>query len=126
MPAVRTFRRRPLVALAAFAILGGGCGATAPTRVERGPVVIDLDEFSLRPQEIVVRPGPVEFRTRNVGRVIHSPAVRRKGKVVAAVGGVRPGGVRTLRVVLRPGDYRFFCALANHEALGMYGRIQVR
>jgi hypothetical protein len=37
-----------------------------------------------------------------------------------ACGGDAPAG----RV--RKGDYRFFCALSNHEELGMYGTLVVR
>jgi plastocyanin len=29
-------------------------------------------------------------------------------------------------VRVRAGEYRFFCALANHEELGMYGTLIVR
>jgi hypothetical protein len=114
------------MAVALLAVGGPACGAAEPTRVEGGRVIVDLDEFSLRPQDIVVRAGPVEFRGRNVGAILHSPAIRRKGRPVAATGVVRPGGVKTARVVLRRGEYRLFCGQANHEALGMYGRLRVR
>jgi plastocyanin len=64
-----------------------------------------------------------------------APAGRvRDGRVAVAIEDFRyrpqliraaPGRMTKVARV-RKGDYRFFCALSNHEELGMYGTLVVR
>ena len=37
-----------------------------------------------------------------------------------------PGDRAPKTVRVRRGEYRFFCALSNHEELGMYGTLVVK
>jgi plastocyanin len=45
---------------------------------------------------------------------------------VAKVSSLLPGDSTSTRFRVRAGEYRFFCALSNHEELGMYGTLVVK
>ena len=49
-----------------------------------------------------------------------------RGTVVAKVSSLLPGDRASKAARVRRGEYRFFCALSNHEQLGMYGTLVVR
>jgi hypothetical protein len=70
--------------------------------------------------------GRVHFNVRNFGEDGHDLAVRTAGRVLGAIGEVRPGRSATLSVRLRtPGRYRVFCSLEGHEARGMHALLRV-
>jgi len=114
--------------LAASALaLWAGCGSEERTaRAEGGRVAVALDDYAFDPQAISARPGRVNFALSNRGRVAHSFRLRREGRPVAQVPSLLPGDTETAAITLRRGNYRIFCALANHEELGMYGSLSVR
>ncbi len=122
--------RRPLaLALLAAAVLAAcaGCGASQPVaHAKGGRIAVALDDFLFDPQTISARSGPLTFELHNRGRLAHSFRLRRAGKPVAQVPSLQPGESRTVTLRLKPGNYRIFCALANHEQLGMYGTLTVR
>ena len=122
-------RRRaapPLLAAAALA-LWAGCGSEERTaRADGGRVSVVLDDYAFDPQVITARPGRVTFALRNRGRVAHSFRLRREGRPVAQVPSLLPGDRESASFTLKRGNYRIFCALANHEELGMYGALSVR
>jgi plastocyanin len=89
-------------------------------------VTVTALDFRYEPQLIRARPGTLSFDLVNHGRLAHTFRLSRKGHIVAKVSSLLPGGHATKSVRVRPGDYRFFCALANHEELGMYGTLVVR
>ena len=51
---------------------------------------------------------------------------RGEDKIVAKVSSLLPGDRASQDRRVRKGTYRFFCALSNHEELGMYGTLVVR
>jgi plastocyanin len=75
-----------------------------------------------------VAPGRVTFNVRNFGEDGHDLAVRTSsGRVLGAIGELRPGRTATLTVRLRtPGRYRLFCSLEGHEAKGMHAVLRVK
>jgi plastocyanin len=112
-----------LVTLLAFA----GCGsAGAPVRTSDTRFTITLDDYLLRPQELRVPKGKrLTVTVRNEGRLGHTFRIRSVNHVVLAETTIRPGESRTRSFKLAPGNYTMFCALANHEELGMYGKLTV-
>lgn len=122
--------RRPaaLAVLAAASLaLWAGCGSSEPAaRASGGRVAVVLDDFRFKPQAVVAKAGRLTFELRNRGRLAHSFRLRRAGRPVAQVPSLLPGASRTATFTLRRGNYRVFCALANHEELGMYGTLTVR
>jgi plastocyanin len=122
-----TRRALLLVVLALAAATLAACGDGQSTgRARGGRVKVTALDFRYRPQLIHARPGALRFDLLNRGRLAHTFRLSRKGQVVAKVSSLRPGGHATKSVRVRAGEYRFFCALANHEELGMYGTLIVR
>ena len=120
--------RRPLILLllAVPAAALPACGDDEPAaRARGGRVAVVLDDFRYRPQTIRAAPGRVRVALVNRGRLAHTFRVER-GSIVAKVPSLLPGERATKRFRVRAGEYRFFCALANHEELGMYGTLIVR
>ena len=72
--------------------------------------------------------GRVKLNVRNFGEDGHDLAIRTaSGRVLGAIGEVRPGRSATLSVRLRkPGRFRVFCSLEGHEAKGMHAVLRVK
>ena len=123
-------RPRHLIALAlaaTAALPAAGCADdAAPARVRDGRVNVTLDDFSIAPQRIRAKPGPITFRVLNRGAIGHTLRVMRGDREVAAVKTLLPGASATAAGTLRRGDYDLVCILGNHEVLGMYGTLAVR
>ena len=118
MPLPRSF----IVGLAA-AVLAGCGGAPEPERVRDGRLEIRLDDFSIRPQSVRAPAGsPLTFAVVNRGRLPHTFRVE-DAKLRVEQSTLKPGARATLTARLPRGRYRMFCAIANHEELGMYGTL---
>lgn len=117
-----------LVAPALVAALGPvGCGGDEPpTRARDGRVTVALDEFLYAPQALRAPSGELTFALSNRGRVGHTFRLRREGRLYVKVPTLKPGERERVSRRLEPGAYRFFCAIANHEELGMHGSLVVR
>jgi plastocyanin len=130
-PSARTTALGLLAALAAA--LCAGCSEDRPVR-EREPVVrVTLDEYAITPQAISVPSGRVELVARNVGRLTHNLRVEAppkdpddRPKPLGTTPTAQPGATVRTTVTLKAGTYRLRCTLANHDDLGMYGKLVVR
>jgi plastocyanin len=105
-----------------------GCGAEEPARVKAPAdrIAVTVSDFRYTPQNITAKPGRLEVTLTNRGRLAHTFRVERKNTIVKKVSSLLPGDTATTSIPLRKGEYRFFCALSNHEELGMYGTLVVR
>jgi plastocyanin len=114
--------------LPVLCLLLAGCGAQAPpaVTVKHQRVTITATDFRYTPQTIVARPGRLRLRIVNRGRLAHTLWISRKDHNVAKASSLLPGVRTTKTLKVRKGTYRFFCALSNHEELGMYGTLIVR
>jgi hypothetical protein len=101
---------------AAVASAGRPAVASRPTSVGVGEREWRISLYRSR-----VPLGRVRLNVRNFGEDGHDLAVRtRSGRVLGALGEIRPGETDTLTVRLRrPGRYVVFCSLEGHEARGM-------
>jgi uncharacterized cupredoxin-like copper-binding protein len=121
MPLVRT-----TAALLAAAVLSG-CGGAEPTVQVRGQrVALELDDFLIRPQNMRAEAGELTFAVSNRGRLPHNFRLRDEGREVVQIATLLPGKSATGSARLRPGTYKMVCTVANHEQLGMTGRLVVR
>jgi plastocyanin len=122
--------RRPLLllVLALPAAALPACGGDEPAgRVRDGRVAVALDDFRYRPQLIRASAGRIRFDLVNRGRLAHTFRLERgEDQIVAKVSSLLPGDRARKTVRVRKGEYRFFCALSNHEELGMYGTLVVK
>jgi plastocyanin len=121
-------RHAPLLLLClAAAALPAGCADDEPAaRAESGRVAITAEDFRYDPQDIRASPGRLRFDLANKGRLAHTFRLERRNHIVAKVSSFLPGDRATKTVRVRAGEYRFFCALSNHEELGMYGTLTVK
>ena len=121
MPLVRT------TATLLAAVLLAGCGGAGPTvRARDQRVEIELDDFLIRPQNVRAQAGRLTFAVTNQGRFGHNFRLRDEGREVVEVTTLLPGESATRTATLRPGSYKMVCTVANHEQLGMTGRLVVR
>jgi plastocyanin len=112
-----------LVAGAALALALTASGKPArPTAVGVGE-----REWRIALYRSRVPAGRVRFNVHNFGEDGHDLAVRtRSGRLLGAAPEIRPGGTASLTLRLRrPGRYRVFCSLADHEARGMRATLRV-
>jgi plastocyanin len=120
-------RTRTLLALAATAAaLASGCGE-GPTVTQRTRTfTITLDDYLIRPQRIrVPKGGPLTITVHNRGRLGHTFRIRSANHNVMVLTTIPPGGTRRRAFRLRAGRYTMYCALSNHEELGMHGTLVV-
>ena len=105
-----------------------GCGAEepAPVRAKDDAIALTVKDFRYEPQNITAAPGRLKVTLTNEGRLAHSLRVERKNTIVAKISSLLPGDSDSTTFKVRKGRYRFFCALSNHEELGMYGTLVVK
>ena len=112
--------------LAAAVLTGcGGAGPTAEVRDQRAE--IELDDFLISPQNVRAQAGELTLAVTNKGRLGHNLRIRGgpDGEQVVTTT-LLSGKAATKTVTLRPGTYTMLCTVANHEQLGMTGRLVVR
>jgi plastocyanin len=115
------------LALLALALGAAGCGSEDPVRARDRTIAIALDDFTITPQTVRARPGPLTVDLVNRGRIGHNFRLRRGGANVRKVSTLLPGARLRVRVrKLSRGGFTMYCGVANHEELGMYGTLTVR
>jgi uncharacterized cupredoxin-like copper-binding protein len=123
-----------VVALAALTACSGGedTGTTATTTssaaapsssatgaAEGETVTATEGEMFIELSEDSFSAGSYTFEVVNEGSGTHDFVVERDGADVAASETIGPGASTTLTVDLEPGEYVFYCSVANHRAMGM-------
>lgn len=121
------------IVLAALTLVGCG-GGPSYTHVRDGVVKIDLDEYTLRPENVEVPAGTIHLVAHNSGRLTHNLAIeswdREEGEEPITYGRtdtLQPGQTAHERepITLKPGKYRLVCTIGNHDDLGQYGELKV-
>jgi plastocyanin len=123
-----TPRTRTLLAAVAAAALLAGCGGDGgPTvREPTGKFTVTLDDYLIRPQTIHVPKGELTVTVTNHGLLGHTFRIRSANHDVLKFTTIKPGETRPPRTFkLAPGRYTMYCALSNHEELGMHGTLVV-
>jgi plastocyanin len=111
----------------AFALALAGCGdAGEPVRERSTSFTVVLDDYYLRPQELRVPKGKrLTITVTNRGRLGHTLRIRGATRNILAFTALRPGESRTREFSPQEGRYTMYCVLANHEELGLYGKLTV-
>ena len=125
--------------LAALLLLGAltvaGCGGgQSYTSANDGVLHVTLDEYRIRPENIVVPAGRIHIEAVDTGRLTHNLAIEsfdnEKGVEPTLYGRtdtLHPGqhGSEQAPITLKPGKYRLTDTIANHDDLGQYGELKV-
>ena len=133
------------VALAGVLIAASGCAGEDAARSGTRIVRVSERDFAIKaPKRLAA--GEVDIAVRNHGPDAHELiAVRTDGArlplrtdgatideealedvELGALEPGEPGGLRHMRVRLKPGRYELFCTMAGHYAGGMHSRLVVR
>jgi plastocyanin len=117
--------RTRTLALALAAALATACGGP-PTAKEPAHFTITLDDYLIRPQRVRVPKGEeLTVTVVNHGRLGHTFRIRSVNHNVMQLTTIPPGGTKTRSFKLAAGNYTMYCALSNHEELGMSGTLIV-
>jgi plastocyanin len=128
MPSPRTSVSAVIAAAAlAFAGAATGCGGAEvrPERARERALTIAMHDYYFRPQAARAEPGKLRVTLSNDARIPHNFRLQHNGRLYAEVTALKPGEQETHTYELPRGSYKMFCSIANHEELGMYGRLTV-
>lgn len=124
-------RRATLPVLVAAALIPSGCG-DEPVRVTDGTLRVTIEEYRITPKRFVAPAGELRIVARNDGRLNHNLRVeipresrRERVRVIGGTPTARPGTTASGSVRLAPGTYRLTCTIGNHDALGIWGELEV-
>jgi plastocyanin len=99
---------------------GGGGGAAQTLNISADPSgALKFDKSSL-----TAKAGTVTIKMDNPSSLPHAVAVEGNG-VDKDGETVNKGGVSTVTVDLKAGDYEFYCPVDGHKAAGMEGKLTV-
>ena len=116
---------RTLSLVLAAALAASGCGGAKAVR-DASDFNVTLDDYLIRPQKIRVPKGErLTVTVHNAGRLGHTFRLRSANHVVLALTTIPPNGTKSRSFKLAAGSYTMFCALSNHEELGMSGTLVV-
>jgi uncharacterized cupredoxin-like copper-binding protein len=74
----------------------------------------------------IEKPGVVQFRVQNAGQAVHALEIEAPGGEVETEQ-IPAGKSATLTANLdKPGKYKWYCPVGDHEAQGMTGTVTVR
>jgi plastocyanin len=125
MPLVRAAIAVLLAVLVAVTVYG--CGNAPPTtRAADGRVSFTLDDFAITPQKVRLPAGRVTFTATNRGRTTHTLRVTNGTRDLLKITTLKPGERGSATATLPAGTFKLYCAIANHEELGMWGTLVVR
>jgi uncharacterized cupredoxin-like copper-binding protein len=88
---------------------------------------VSATEFHLTLSRPSVKAGVVQIELQNDGEDPHDLRVRRVGgSHTFGIPLVQPGNRRTVAIHVKPGSYRLWCSVADHQQLGMQALLRVR
>ena len=125
-------RHRAMASLGALAVATAfaGCLGKNPN-TPQGPPVATINvretEMKIDPKNVTVdKPGAVEFKVQNAGRVVHALEIEGPTGEVKT-NEIQAGKSAKLMANLnKPGKYKWYCPVDDHEGMGMTGTITVR
>jgi uncharacterized cupredoxin-like copper-binding protein len=87
-------------------------------------VAVGETEFKITLPNTTLKAGSYEFVAHNTGKLGHDLVIRGNG-VNAKTPVYNPGQTQTLKVMLKPGKYDFYCSVPGHKQAGMNVEVTV-
>jgi uncharacterized cupredoxin-like copper-binding protein len=117
---------RTLAALLIGLATATGCGGGAAVREQTGAFNVTLDDYLIRPQSLrVPKNQELTVTVHNAGKLGHTFRIRSSNHDVLKFTTLAPGETKSRSFKLAAGRYTMYCALSNHEELGMHGTLVV-
>jgi plastocyanin len=117
---------RTLAALLIALATATGCGGGTTAREQTGDFHVTLDDYLIRPQSIrVPKNQQLTVTVHNAGKLGHTFRIRSSNHDVLKFTTLAPGETKSRSFKLAAGQYTMYCALSNHEELGMHGTLVV-
>jgi plastocyanin len=108
------------IAVALLTACGGGSSASCPSpSAGSGTLGATEKDYSIELASTDLSAGTYEITVCNEGGSTHDLAVEKDGDTLQTSDRIGPGESTTLTIDLEPGDYVFYCSIANHRAMGM-------
>jgi plastocyanin len=103
-------------------------GAGKPVKAKDGKLEMPTDpngQLAYITKVATAPAGPLEIDSKNASSTPHDIAIEGNG---VKEGGktVSNGGVSTISVTLKPGEYTYYCTLPGHREGGMLGKLTVK
>ena len=114
-----------LLITAATSLVSCGWQKDTVAEVTAGKVTIVITEYRLRPNKITARPGAIEIKAINDGKLAHNPMIVDGERLVARTPTFQHGS-RLIKTVLRAGTYKLMSNIGKDEDLGVRGTITVK
>lgn len=122
--------RKLAVILLVLSFALAACGSNEATNTPAGTgggaqnITVDLNEWEVAPKDLKVKAGKITFDVKNTGKFLHSLAIE-GGGVKQESQKIKGGENTKLEVDLKPGTYKTWCPVGNHEEQGMVGELVV-
>ena len=82
------------------------------------PVEVHLSEYTIMMPKTLPA-GPTTFIVHDAGAKAHSFKIEGPGLEELLAKPLHPGETGTLKVTLKPGEYKVYCPIGSHSAKGM-------
>ena len=107
-------------------LLAAGLAVAFSSVVRAQAVPVTVSEWKVQIARDTLKAGPVTFRVKNDGSVVHGFQVLGEG-VDKSTPQIPAGQSATLAVTLKPGTYEVYCPMAenSHKMAGMSKKITV-
>jgi len=102
--------------------------ATPSVAATAQTVTFHETEFKIDPPTVALAAGTYQFVYVNDGKFPHDLHVTGQGstqEIAGATETLKPGGMGSFMITLKPGTYTFFCAVPGHRDRGMQGTLTV-
>ncbi len=109
---------------AATSLTSCGWHKDTAAEVKDGKVTVAITEYRLRPNKITARPGTIEIKAINDGKLAHNLMILDGERLVARTPTFQHGS-RLIKTVLREGTYKLTSNIGKDEDLGVRGTITV-
>lgn len=102
-----------------------GSDSTSGAQSAKQEIAVTLSDFKIN-MPMDLKAGQTRFNIVNTGKYDHNFELEGQGKHDKLMANLEPGGKTHLDVDLKPGTYKVYCPVGNHESRGMTHTVTVK